>query len=66
MGCSPRFLDYVLVSLGGFTEFPLYLLQLGEAGKPRMIFLDSLAAKVLDADPSLPLGGATGGFGKLI
>lgn len=66
LGFGARFPNYVLSPLGGFTELLLQLLQFGEAGKPRTIFLDSLAARVLDADSSLPTGRTDVSFGKLI
>lgn len=41
-----RFPVYVSGPLGGFPEFPFYLLQLEEEGKATLIFLDSLAARI--------------------
>ena len=66
LGFSSRFPVYVSGPLGGFPEFPFYLLQLGEEGKATLIFLDSLAARILDADSSLPTRGTDVTFGKLM
>lgn len=44
---------------------PFHLLHLGEAEEPAMAFLDSLAARVLDATFLQTVKGTEGSLGKL-